>query len=132
MGVHLLRRQTVARAVVRPRTRRVVTLIAVGIRAGGLALWLAMDLLSLLGLGVVQTRVINHAVYFRVELLPRATGFVRGSIVLLAGSILATVLLRGNMRLRILRILRLAMSTTPQSQNQQTHHGRLARHCARS
>ena len=95
-------------------------------------MWLAMDLLSLLGLGVVQTRVINHTVYFRVELLPRATGFVRGSIVLLAGSILATVLLRGNMRLRILRILRLAMSTTPQSQNQQTHHGRLARHCARS
>lgn len=88
-----------------------------------------MDLFPLLGLGVVQTRVINDTDYFRIQLFPCATGFVRGSIVLLAGSILATILLRGSMRLRILR---LAMSTTPQSQNQQTHHGRLARHCARS
>ena len=88
-----------------------------------------MDLPPLLSVGIIKTRIINHTVYFRVELLPRPTGFVRDLIVLLAGSILATILPRGSMRLCILR---LAMSTTPQSQNQQTHHGRLARHCARS
>lgn len=56
-------------------------------RAGRLAWWLAVDLRPLLGVGVVETRIVDHAVHFRVKLLPRTTGVVRGLAVLLTGSI---------------------------------------------